>query len=95
MADLWFAVAAKRQGIPLVAIEHPADWVRPIPIEGTSLYEEFQDTDDFQTDVAKKEEPWALDALAVQFDATLQPMVRWLLEESTDNVSPVLASLDE
>jgi len=42
MADLWFAIAAKRQGVPLRCIAHGQGWVRSLGDAGQpSLYVEF------------------------------------------------------
>jgi hypothetical protein len=69
MADLWFAVAAKRQRIPMVAIERPAGWLKPIiEADETSLYRAATNNDGVQTAIAANEEPWALETLWQDYD---------------------------
>jgi len=39
MADIWFAVAAQKQSIPLIVIAHPKDWlVMSCPMQSDSLW---------------------------------------------------------
>ncbi len=39
LCDLWFAVAAHEQGIPLFAIPHGKDWISPLQNDGRKLYQ--------------------------------------------------------
>ena len=66
MADLWFAIAAKRQGVPLRCIAHGQGWVRSLGDAGQpSLYLEFAKAggDEVQTGLARAQGPWDAAAL--------------------------------
>jgi len=66
MADLWFAIAAKRQGVPLRCIAHGQGWVRSLGDAGQpSLYVEFAKAggDEVQTGLARAQGPWDAAAL--------------------------------
>lgn len=60
MADVWFAIAAKAQGVPLVCLARPKDWLHQIPLAQPEecLYERYKDSDQRQTDAARKAAPW-------------------------------------
>lgn len=61
MADVWFAIAAKRQRVPLVAVPRPKDWLRVLsPPEGTTIWEQYAATQDdhVQTEAIVAEAPW-------------------------------------
>jgi hypothetical protein len=66
MADLWFAVAARRQGVPLVCVARDAGWLTnqdPGTKRG-SLFREYEANDGTQTRVARAHGPWDGAALA-------------------------------
>lgn len=63
MADVWCAVAAKRQNIPRVVIAHRQGWLGYLPPPaGTTIYERYTATGDDakQTEVIRAEAPWTL-----------------------------------
>jgi FkbM family methyltransferase len=64
MADLWFAIAAKRQKVPMVAVARTAKWLTPIEQNDGGLYEEYRKNDDLQTEVARQEAPWDFESLS-------------------------------
>lgn len=74
MADVWFAITAKAQGVPLVCLARPKDWLHQIPLAQPEecLYERYKDSDQRQTDAARKAEPWGFDAQ--------QPAIRHVAE---------------
>ena len=45
MVDVWFAVAAHRRGIPLVAVARPTRHLLQLEQLGATLFEEFRDDD--------------------------------------------------
>ncbi len=56
MADVFFAIQAKEQGIPLVCVSHPAQWLMPLDIEiedNANLYDEFKHNHNLQTEFIK------------------------------------------
>jgi hypothetical protein len=65
MADLWLAVAAKRQGIPMRCVARTRGWMAAQPLgDKPNLYLEFSEHDDFQTHTAKRHGPWDAAALS-------------------------------
>lgn len=61
MADLWLAIAAKRQGVPLRCIARGPGWLRPLGEAGQpSLYGEYARAagDEVQTGLARAHGPW-------------------------------------
>lgn len=60
MTDVWLAVAAKRAGVPLVAVPRRRRWLRPIEDgqEDRSLYARCSRNDREQTRVLLSEAPW-------------------------------------
>jgi hypothetical protein len=58
MADVWFAIAAKKQAVPLLAIEHDNEWLVSLETGQTNLYNEFLKNDKVQTKAMKANEPW-------------------------------------
>jgi len=40
MADTWLAVHAQQQGLPVVAVPRPAKWLRQLPMQRSSIYEQ-------------------------------------------------------
>jgi hypothetical protein len=57
MADVFFAIEAKRHKIPLICIAHPAEWIKPLDIEiedNSNLYDEFKHNHSLQTKYIKE-----------------------------------------
>ena len=52
MADVWFAAAARRQGVPLVSIARDKQWLKQLQTDDDGIYNESRGRDDLQTDVA-------------------------------------------
>ncbi|HEX2841173.1 FkbM family methyltransferase [Hyphomicrobium sp.] len=64
MADLWLAIKAKKNSIPMYAIPRPRQWLKPIVLKGeggTSLYDEFHFNDVVQTNLLREAGDWSLD----------------------------------
>ena len=64
MADIWFAVAAKKQGLPLVCLRRAGGWIQPLPVR-ESIYDSSKMNDSTlrntalkQAMVVKTEAPW-------------------------------------
>ena len=61
MADVFFAIEAKRRNITLIAMEKPRGWLKSRDTsegECKGLYEEFRGNDVVQTNLIKAEEPF-------------------------------------
>jgi hypothetical protein len=58
MADVWFALAAQRQRLPLVAIARRKDWLRPLPTSGPTIYDAHRHDDAAQTRAIRRIWPW-------------------------------------
>jgi hypothetical protein len=58
MADLWLALAAKRQKIPMISIQREQGWMKDIEPGDAALYREFMKSDDLQTRVIKEAGAW-------------------------------------
>lgn len=58
MADVWFAVEAKKRDLTLVAIERSALWLSPLGVEETTLFREFRKNDAVQTRAVRSVAPW-------------------------------------
>jgi hypothetical protein len=77
MADVWLAIAAKRQRVPMVAIARPDQWLKPLAeADDDSLYSAAQRDDQVQTQAILKYGPWSLDGLSADF-----PLCRALATE--------------
>jgi hypothetical protein len=85
MADLWLAAAAKRQRVPMIAIQRPEQWLKPLDeADASSLYCAALQDCRLQTEIARREEPWRLDALYLSY-----PLLQELLERfSPEKFSP-------
>lgn len=59
MADVWLALACKRIGAPMIAIERPAGYLQPLGVEETTLFREFRKDDSRQTKLVRSVEPWS------------------------------------
>ncbi|MEV3806028.1 glycosyltransferase family 2 protein [Aeromonas veronii] len=61
MADIWTAIFAKRQQIPMICIKRPESWMKVFHNKNTiTLYEEFKDNDSVQTNLLLNEGSWKL-----------------------------------
>lgn len=69
MGDLWLAVAAKRQKVPMIAVARASDWLTSIQNNDPGLYEEFLERDGIQTDLARLEAPWSFQSLARNYSS--------------------------
>lgn len=58
MADVWLAMACKRIGAPMIAIERPAGFLQSLGVEETTLFREFRKDDSRQTKLMRSVEPW-------------------------------------
>jgi hypothetical protein len=61
MADIWVALAARRRGMPRVAVHRSAGWLQILsPPPGTTIYERFYASgdDSKQTEAAQRGAPW-------------------------------------
>ncbi len=59
MADIWFAIHAKRLGIDRYAIARSAGWIVPQDMSGhVTIYDEYHDDDALQTGIAEAFGPW-------------------------------------
>ena len=61
MADIFFAIEAKRRNITLIAMERPRGWLKPQDMsegECRDLFEEFRSNDVVQTNLIKAWEPF-------------------------------------
>lgn len=64
MADLWLAVAARRQGVPLRCVARAAGWLTDQdPGKKKTLYTDYKAHDEVQSRVAQKHGPWNVAAL--------------------------------
>lgn len=48
MADIWLGIACQRQRVPVVCLEHPADWLQALPV-GDAIYDQARRDDALQT----------------------------------------------
>ncbi|HEX6960342.1 MAG TPA: glycosyltransferase family 2 protein, partial [Lacipirellula sp.] len=68
MADVWLAIAAKRQGVPMVAVQRPKQWLLPLAeAEESSLFAAARLDDEVQTLAIKAEGSWDISALCETF----------------------------
>jgi len=65
MADLWLAVRAQQQDVPMMAVARPDGYLAPFSdLEKGSLFEEFVHQDDEQTRIFRAQSPWTFPSLA-------------------------------
>ena len=69
MGDLWLAVAAKRQKVPMIAVARAPKWLTSVQQNHAGLYEEFVGNDEIQTEVAVGEGPWDFKSMARNYFA--------------------------
>jgi hypothetical protein len=63
MADIGVAIAAKVNRVDMIAVARPEKWLTPILVKGQkdhSLWEEFRENDDEQTEILKRHGDWGL-----------------------------------
>lgn len=75
MADVWFAVEARKRRVPLIAIERNEEWLVPQGIEETTLFREFRKKDEVQTQAVRQLAPW---------DEKLTPQLGQLVAERSE-----------
>jgi FkbM family methyltransferase len=96
MADLWLALTAKRQNVPMIAIERPERWLSPLDeADESSLYRAAMKDCQLQTDVARAEEPWGLEETHVRYPLLQNLLSRFSVEEiqsSALDLEPLLQS---
>lgn len=80
MADVWFAVEAKKRGVPLISIERPEEWLIPQGVEETTLFREFRNNDRVQTRAIKAVEPWG--------EALTSPLAETVAQRSAEYGAP-------
>ena len=64
MADLWLAIEAKKQNIPMLSIQRHTNWLLPIPLPENApqpLFREYKRDDKKQTEIMRKNTPWGLE----------------------------------
>lgn len=60
-ADLWLAVWAKNNGIPMVSVSRPANWLTPLSVEGPTIWDDFvksKEQKDIRSDIITSNGPW-------------------------------------
>ncbi len=62
VADLWFAIQARRQRVPLIAQSRPRNWLAPIRHEGETIFAHARRDDSGETHVAQAHGPWSASA---------------------------------
>jgi hypothetical protein len=58
MADVWFALIAKAQGVDLFAIARDSNWIKLLEQPKTTIYECFKANDTEQTKLIQTGRPW-------------------------------------
>lgn len=58
MADVWFAVEARKRQVPLIAIERNEEWLASQGFEEKTLFREFRKNDRLQTQAVREMAPW-------------------------------------
>jgi glycosyltransferase involved in cell wall biosynthesis len=76
VADLWFAIQARRQGVGLLAQARPAGWLQPIEHDGDTIFDHALKHDDDETAIARQHGPWTADAMA----GIWRPLARYVLD---------------
>lgn len=65
MADIWVARQAQLQSVPVVGIARRANWLRPLPTDG-SIFDDAVKNDGVQTQAVKELWPWHLNKTSQQ-----------------------------
>jgi hypothetical protein len=77
MADVWLAIAARRQRVPMISVARPNEWLTPLAeAEDDSLFSAAMRDDLVQTLALKKEGSWDLRTVCAQ-----TPLCQSLVEE--------------
>jgi hypothetical protein len=58
MADVWLAILAKQQGVPMFAVARPEKWLTEIPLQGESIYMDRAKYDAVATAAINAAGPW-------------------------------------
>jgi hypothetical protein len=94
MADLWLAIAAKRQKVPMIAVERPDAWLVPLAeADESSLYSAALNQSHLQTSLVRNEQPWRLDELCHEYPLIQDLCSRFSADEIQSaglNVTPLL-----
>jgi glycosyltransferase involved in cell wall biosynthesis len=61
MGDIWLALAAQKEQVPMILVERPANWVhcQPLPV-GQTIYGRYRNHCDEQSEVFNSWEDWQL-----------------------------------
>jgi hypothetical protein len=96
MADVWMAIAAKRQHVPMVAIQRPEKWLVPLAeAEPTSLYSIARRDDEVQTLAIKDEGSWNLQSMCAAAKLCHELRTRYTPGELASQGFDIKALLDE
>lgn len=61
MGDIWLGIAAQKQQVPMMLIERPAGWVKPLPISvAETIYGRFKNTCPDQTSAFNSWRNWKI-----------------------------------
>ncbi len=63
MADIFFSVFCKRNGIPMVATSRPDNWLVEQGAAANTLYQEFHNADERQASLVRANMPWGYAAI--------------------------------
>lgn len=63
MADIYLSVFCKQQGIPMVAVARPDNWLQEMGTKANTLYEEFLNADERQVGLIGANLPWGYTAI--------------------------------
>lgn len=59
MGDIWLAIAAQKQLVPMILVERPANWVKPLPMPvAETIYGRFRNSCHDQTAVFNSWKDW-------------------------------------
>jgi glycosyltransferase involved in cell wall biosynthesis len=64
VADLWFAIQARRKGVGLLAQQRPANWLQAIVHDGERIFDRAVICDENETAIAREHGPWTADGMA-------------------------------
>lgn len=92
MVDIFFAIACKRLGIPLVAVSRHENWLVDLnPSPEVSLFHEFKGKDHRQSQLVCANLPWGISAIKTALNELLANNRD--LTEAVSKITPSLASL--
>lgn len=90
MADLYLSVFCKQHNIPMIAIARPEDWLQELPSPNTSLYHEFLQADEQQSQLIRTYRPWGYAAIRQAVTAVSQRVADTQVSESLEALIPKL-----